>query len=682
MKLKVNKKKFETVLKLLLAFALVIIIVELYPHESTFNYQFEEGKPWSYELLTAPFDFPIYKSNEQIEKEKKEILKNFTPYFNLDTTVMHIQINKFKIDSSRSGNISPDLTTFIEEKLKSIYSKGIISNDDYNNLQKWNVKKIYRILPGRISQLATLNEIYTPKTAYEEIVKSNQENIKELDINNYLVENLRYDSITSETAKNELLKNLSLTVGMVQSGERIIDKGEIVSPEAYAILRSLQIENENRKSAFEQTAIVLTGKILLVIGLITLLILYIYLFRPRILDNFNNLLFLSLLIILIVGLTSLTIRYSSLSYYIVPFALLPIIVRVFYDSRTALFVHIIVIFIVSFMTDNPFQFALLQITAGMVAVSSLKDMTQRSQLAQTALYIFLSYTVVYLSLELMTEGNISKIDWYPIISFAVSSLFLLFAYLLIYIFEKMFGLLSAVTLVELTNVNSDLLMKFAEVAPGTFQHSLQVSNLATEAAKKINANSLLVRTGALYHDIGKMKNPEFFTENQIGGKNPLLSMQYEEAAKLIIEHVANGVEIARKNHLPNQIINFITTHHGTSKTKYFYVSFINDNPGIEPPEDVFSYPGPLPNTKETAILMMADAVEARSRTLSEYTEESIDQMVESIINTQIAEGQLKDAPISFRDVETVKKVLKEKIKSIFHSRITYPEINKNLSTNV
>jgi len=674
MKLKTNKKKLQNIFKILLALVVVLIIVELYPRESTFNYQFEEGKPWSYELLTAPFDFPIYKSDEQVEKEKKEILKNFTPYFNLDTTVMPTQIKKFEADWGKSGNVSPLLRSFIEGKMKSIYSKGIISNEDYNNLQKWNVKRIYRILPGRISQLAYLNEIYTPKTAYEELVKDDRENVRELNLNNYLVENLRYDSITSETAKNELLKNLSLTVGMVQTGERIIDKGEIVSPETYAILRSLQIEYENRKSAFEQTAIVSVGEILLVIGLITLLILYIYLFRPRILDNFNNLLFLSLLIVLIVGLTSLTIRYSSLSYYIVPFALLPIIVRVFYDSRTALFVHIITVFIVSLMVDNPFLFVLLQITAGMVAVSSLKDMTQRSQLAQSALYIFLNYVGMYLAFELISEGNLSRINWVPIFSFAISSLFLLFAYLLIYIFEKMFGLLSAVTLVELTNVNSDLLMKFAEVAPGTFQHSLQVSNLATEAAKKINANSLLVRTGALYHDIGKMKHPEYFTENQVGGKNPLLSMKYEEAARIIIEHVAHGIEIAKKNHLPDQIINFIATHHGTAKAKYFYVAFINENPGVKPDEKVFSYPGPLPSTKETSILMMADAVEARSRTLSEYTEESIDQMVEDIINTQIAEGQFKEAPISFRDVETVKKVLKEKIKNIYHSRITYPEI--------
>jgi len=332
--------------------------------------------------------------------------------------------------------------------------------------------------------------------------------------------------------------------------------------------------------------------------------------------------------------------------------------------------------IISFMVDNAFQFVLLQVTIGMVAVSSLKDMSQRSQLAQSALYIFLSYVLMFLAFEFISEGDVNRINWQYIIYFAISSVFLLFAYVLIYIFEKLFNLISSVTLVELTNINSDLMIQFSELAPGTFQHSMQVSNLATDAAKRINANSLLVRTGALYHDIGKLKHPEFFIENQMGGKNPLIDIPFEEASKIIINHVPDGIEIAQKNHLPEQIINFIATHHGCGKTKYFYNSYINANPGIKPNEDVFTYPGPLPNNKETAILMMADAVEARSRSLSEYTEESIDEMVEEMIGTQISDGEFKDAPITFRDVELVKAVFKEKIKNIYHNRIKYPEVRK------
>jgi putative nucleotidyltransferase with HDIG domain len=382
---------------------------------------------------------------------------------------------------------------------------------------------------------------------------------------------------------------------------------------------------------------------------------------------------------MIIGLSSLTVHQQSLHYLMIPYALLPIIIRVFFDSRTALFAHIITMLIISLMVDNPFQFIMLQISIGMVAVSSLKDMTQRSQLAQTSLYIFLSYTFLFLAFEFIAEGEIERIHYQPIVYFGISSTILLFAYVLIYIFEKIFGLISALTLVELTNVNSDLMISFAEKAPGTFQHTLQVSNLATEAAKKIGANSLLIRTGALYHDIGKMKNPEYFIENQFGAHNPMKDLPLEEAAKLIIGHVSAGVEIAKKSHLPEQIIQFITTHHGLSKTKYFYNSFINMYPDIKPNDELFTYPGPLPNSKETAILMMADAVEARVRSLGVCTDTSISDAVEQMIDSQIADGQFKNAPISFRDVETVKEVFKEKVKNMYHSRIVYPELNRTIN---
>lgn len=676
MKLNLSKSSLQNIFKILLGFAVVIAIVLLFPKENKFNYDFEIGKPWNYELLTAPFNFPVYKSEEQVVKERNEILKNYIPYYVLDTTVYETQLKKLLRDNEIQLNKSIIARNYLIEKLQFIYSQGIISSEDYNNLLKNNKTNIYCILPSRVSQIINIDKIYTPQKAYEEIVKNSLEDILSLNLQKYLVENLRYDSITSELSKEDLLKNLSLTSGMVQRGERIIDKGEIVTPETYAILHSLKIEFDKRNSSIGHSFLVPMGEIIIIVELLILLILYLNLFRPRIFEKFNNLLFIAILMILIIGLTSVVIRYTTLNYYLIPFALLPIIVRVFFDSRTALFVHIITILIISLMVDNPFQFVLLQITAGMVAVSSLKDMTQRSQLAQTAFYIFLSYTLMYIGFEFITEKEWQRIDWMPILYFAVSCIFLLFAYLLIYIFEKIFGLISAITLVELTNINSDFMMKFAEIAPGTFQHSLQVSNLATEAAKKINANSLLVRTGALYHDIGKMVHPEFFSENQMGNKNPLLEMDYEKAARTIIQHVIEGIKIAKKNHLPEQIINFIATHHGTSKTRYFYNSFINQFPDIQPNEAAFTYPGPLPNNKETAILMMADAVEATSRSLNSYSEENIEQMVEDIINGQINEGQFRESPISFRDVETVKAVFKEKIKNIYHSRIPYPEVEK------
>ena len=676
MKLNITQPQLQNISKIGLFVLLVILIVMLYPSEDKFKYQFEIGKPWTYELITASFDFPIYKGDQQIAKEKEDILKDYTPYFKLDTSVINSQINKLLSDLQKKGETSPRIPNYIKNKFRTIYSTGIISVDDYNKLLDNKKINISCILPNRVTHIIPLGNVYTPRKAYEEIIKDAPISLKSYDINMYLSENMKFDSVTSEISKADMLKNLSLTSGMIQSGERIIDRGEIVTPSNYLVLHSLKIESEKRKTSLQQSSIVIVGEIVMIVGLITLLFLYIYLFRPRIYDSLSNIVFILLVILIVVSLTAFTIRYTSLSYYIVPFALLPIIIRVFFDARTALFAHIITVLIISFMVDNAFQFILLQITIGMVAVSSLKDMSQRSQLAQSALYIFISYVLMYLAFECISEGDVNRINWQHIIFFAISSVFLLFAYVLIYLFEKIFNLISSVTLVELTNINSELMIKFSELAPGTFQHSMQVSNLATEAAKKINANSLLVRTGALYHDIGKIKHPEYFIENQMGGKNPLTEIDYEEASKIIINHVSDGIEIAKKYHLPEQIINFITTHHGFGKTKYFYNSFINANPGVKPNDEVFTYPGPLPNNKETAILMMADAVEARSRSLTEYTEKSIDQMVEDMIDGQIAEGEFKDAPITFRDVELVKSVFKEKIKNIYHNRIKYPELNK------
>ena len=679
MKFKLTQDTIKNVTKLGLFIALVAIIVQLFPKDKQFKYQYEVGKPWSYELMTASYDFPIYKTEKQLDADKKELMENYSPYFQVDENVAAQQLNRWRSDWKLKNNTDPKYFAFVEKKLKTIYENGIISSLMYDRMKSKGYKSIVVVKPSRLTENVSIDELHTPKTAYEEILMDKPYFISDAELSNYnlnlyLVENLRYDSITSEAVKKDMFKNLSLTSGMVQTGERIIDRGEIVTPGTYAILNSMKIESEKRKSVFEESYLVLIGEIIIIFMLILLLTFYLYLFRPYIFGTSKNLVFIALMILLIVGLSSLVLRFSSLSIYIVPFALLPIIIRVFFDSRTALFAHIITVLIISFMVDNPFLFIILQITAGMTAVTGLKDMTQRSQLTQTALYIFLSYTVMYLSSEFIAEGDIARIHFLPIINFALSSLLLLFAYVLIYILEKIFGLISAITLVELTNINSDLMMKFAEQAPGTFQHSLQVSNLATEAAKKINANSLLVRTGALYHDIGKMKNPQYFIENQEGGKNPLLEMSYEDAAKAVVSHIADGVAIAKKYRLPDQIVGFITTHQGRTKTKYFYNSYVNANPGITPDENVFMYPGPIPFSKETAILMMADAVEARSRTLGEYTEKSISEMIENMIDSQIADGQLKDAPISFRDVETVKKVFTEKIKNIYHNRITYPEL--------
>jgi putative nucleotidyltransferase with HDIG domain len=676
MKLQLSKNSLHNLLKSFLFISVITIIAYLLPNQDSFKYQFEIGKPWSYDLITSSFDFPIYKSETQIQQEKKVILQNFVPFYKLDTAVLYEQYSRFKKDFYDKHGEQHQFDKLIWNKFKAIYDKGIVSAEQYQRLNEEKTLKINCILPDKVIHTLNSDEVFSPKTAYLEFMKSTPEKIGFYNINLYLTENLKYDSIISNLSKKELLKNLSLTSGIIQAGERIIDRGEIVNEELYLILNSMKIEYDKRKSSFQRSTLVLIGEIIIITGLIVLFFLYLHLFRPRIFNDLNNLIFINLMILIMIGLSSVIIQYTSVSYFVLPFALLPIIIRVFFDSRTALFAHIITITIISLMVDNPFQFLLIQIAIGMTAVSSLKDMTQRSQLAQTALIILIAHFLIYLALEFMSEGELKRIYWQPLIYFTISSSFLLFAYLLIYIFEKIFGLISAVTLLELTNIYSDLMMKFAEKAPGTFQHTLQVSNLATEAAKKIGANSLLVRTGALYHDIGKMKHPEFFIENQFGGNNPLSELDFEVAARTIIGHVYDGVEIAKKEHLPEQIIHFITTHHGLSKTKYFYNSFVNANPDKTPDESVYTYPGPLPDTKETAILMMADAVEARARSLKNYTEESINNCVEDMINSQIADGQFKEAPISFRDVETVKAIFKEKIMNMYHTRIAYPEIKK------
>ncbi|MDR2854077.1 MAG: HDIG domain-containing protein [Prevotellaceae bacterium] len=675
MTLKFTQKNIRLALKVVLFLCLGIAAFQLFPRNNRLNYFFEEGKPWSYDIVTAPFKFSIYKPAKEVKVEREKLLSKFVPYFLMDTAVV----------KSQTANLANTLRTepeyiqqLLYDELRRVYKRGIISIETLRGFQQENRTKINFIYPDRKNKEVLTSSLYSPKTAYESILQKYPHLtsvLNDYNLNLFLSENLKYDSLASESSKKDLLKGLSLTTGMIQAGEKIISRGEIVTPYTFAVLTSLNKEYEIRNSHTQQTLLEQVGEVLLIAVFITLLFLFIYVFRPRYFDSFKNLLLIAIMMLLIIAATALLIRNSELSIYIVPFTLLPVIIRVFFDSRTALFSHIITVLLLSLIVDNPFQFVVLQITAGMTAVSNMKDLTQRSQLAQTAFYVFVCYFVTFIGLEFITEGqSLAHIYWIQVLFMAGSAFLVLFAYILIYFTEKVFGLVSSITLVELTNTNSDFMMDFAEKAPGTFQHTLQVSNLATEAAKAINANALLVRTGALYHDVGKKLHPEYFTENQAGGNNPLLKLDLKDAAKLIINHVADGLQIAKKEHLPEQIINFIGTHHGTSKTKYFYNAFINANPGVSPDDAAFTYPGPRPNTKETAILMMVDAVEARSHSLTEYTVESIDAMVENMIDIQIADGQFKDAPISFLDVEKVKAVLKEKIKSIYHTRIVYPEV--------
>ena len=483
------------------------------------------------------------------------------------------------------------------------------------------------------------------------------------------------DTAKTEDMRTKLLSTISPTQGLVQKGEKIIDKGEIVTERNYQILQSLRRAYEDESLGHRQRTLSIFGEAMLIVLFLSLFVIYLYVFRSAYLRSTSMVLFFCLQMFIVIALACLALRFN-LSVYLIPFAWVPILTRVFFDSRTALFLHFTTILISSIVVPAPVEFFFIQIVVGMVAVSSLSDMTRRAQLVQTAAWIFLAQSVAYTALTFAQTGVWSSIDLWMYLYFFICGLLTVGCYGLIYMFEKLFRFISSITLVELADINSELLHMLAERAPGTFQHSMQVSNLAAEAAKAIGANALLVRTGALYHDIGKLTDPLYYVENQTGTENPLLKMDPRDAAQVVIAHVTEGEKIARRNHLPEVVINFITTHHGTSLVRYFYNTYCNAHPGEEVDETLFRYPGSKPTTKEGAILMIADAIEARSRSLSEFTEKAITEAVNQMIDSQIADGQFAETPLSFKDVEDMRKVFISRLIAMNHHRISYPTLNK------
>ena len=648
----------------------VVAIYFLLPKEDNFDRYFEIGKPWAYETVMAPKDFAIYKSDDQLEKERAEALTRLEPY--VAQSVDHrLQITGIK---------DLRMSDWLLERLNEVYEVGVISLQDKQEFEHLGVEKVIVLEGNSVKGKVLLNSIFTPKTAYDYIISKasvevwiDDNLLKTSDIVEYIEPNLLVDKVKTDQALQIIVDGVMLTSGMVQKGEKIIDKGEVVVEESYQILKSLQRAVDGDELSQGEDVWKIIGNVVLILVLIILFFAYFVLFRPKVLESIRATEFMILMMLGILGLLALVTQYLELNEYLVPFAMLALVVRVFFDSRTALYVHIITVLLAGQMVPDATEFVFLQILVGMVAVSSLKDMNSRAQLVKSALFIFVVYGVSFVAMELARGVEVERVDWSMLFVFALNSVALLFAYGLIFIIEKLFGFLSEVTLVELSNINSLLLMEFSEKCPGTFQHVLQVSNLAVEVAKKIRANALLVRTGALYHDLGKMVNPLYYTENQTG-VNPLNELSYEDAAQVIISHVQEGVKIAEKHNLPYQIIEFISMHHGCSKVKYFYNSFKNQYPDKEIDERKFTYPGPLPSTKETAILMMSDAVEAASRSLKSYDEESISRLVEGVVNGQMADGQFRNSPISFRDVEVAKRVFVEKLQNIYHTRIQYPEL--------
>lgn len=668
--------------KSLIFIATVSVIVYFLPNEGKFNYQFDINKPWKYGLLQASFDFPIYKNDLQVQKEQDSILADYQPYFQIDKEAEKNVLSKLREDYNKTLRHSlpgTDYVRYIERTLKALYEDGIIAGNDLKRMEEDSIIAI-RLVDKNVATSRFIDQLYTVKEAYEYLLNADTAHYKkkilqQCSLNDYITPNLVYDEEKSEAAQKDLLSNISWANGFVLNGQKIIDRGEIVDEQTYNILESLRKEWEKRSDSVQEKRLTLAGQILYVGIFLFCFMAYLELFRADYYERKGTLTLLFALIVFFPVLSSIMVEQNLPSIYVVPFAMIPIIVRVFLDSRTAFMAHVTIILLCSITLRFPHEFILLQVVAGMVAIYSLRELSQRSQLLRTALVVFISYALLYFAFELIHEDDLTKLNTRMYIYFMINGILLLFAYPLLFLLEKIFGFTSDVTLVELSNINNSLLREMSEVAPGTFQHSLQMANLAAAAANKIGGKSQLVRTGALYHDIGKMVNPAFFTENQ-SGVNPHKSLSYEQSAQVIISHITDGLKLAEKHNLPKVIKDFISTHHGRGLTKYFYISYKNEHPDEEVDQEKFRYPGPNPFTKEQAVLMMADSVEAASRSLPEYTEESISTLVDKIIDTQVSEGYFKECPITFKDIATVKALFKEKLKTMYHTRISYPELKK------
>ena len=670
----------DILIRALLVIVTVAIVVWLMPHENTNLYHVEEGKPWKYAELTAPFDFPIYKSESIIKHERDSIMKEYEPYYKYNVETERQMVHKFTTDYADGiPDVPDDYISIISNRLHSLYQQGIMESKEYEDLSN-DTASMIRIVNNKQASSVSILEVYSAKRAYEQLFMDEaliplRAALQKCNLNNYIVPNLTYDRVRSETSKNELLASIPLASGLVQKGQKIVDRGEIVTDRTYRIIDSYVKENDRRNQDKTQNQISLIGQILYVSVLMICFTLYLSLYRKDYFENSRNIAMLYAFIIIFALLTALFVRNTFIHVYILPYAMVPIFIRVFMDSRTAFMTHLTMVLICANMLQHPFEFTVVELVAGLVAITSLRELSKRSQLFKTAIVITLSCVIVNLAFDWTKATALNQIDYSIYNYLIVNGIALLFAYPLLYLIEKTFGFTSDITLIELSNTNSPLLRRMSEIAPGTFNHSIQVANLAGEIANKIGAKAQLVRTGALYHDIGKLANPIYYTENQ-SGIDPHEMLTDIESAQIIISHVTEGLKMADKESLPKVIRDFIATHHGQGKAKFFYIRYKNEHPD-EPVDDLlFTYPGPNPFTREHACLMMADSVEAASRSLPDYTEQSIRGLVEKIIDTQVAEGYFRECPITFRDIQYAKTVLIEKLKTIYHTRISYPSEKK------
>lgn len=680
------RNNHEGIQRILLFFVTGVLIVFLLPKEGKFKYEYQKGSPWSHEDLVAPFDFAIAKPKEELDAELKQVRDNAKTYLKIDESGPAKAKNNFKTRFSEEFDANLNKTraqkkldTHLrkgESILNKLYQRGILQKSD--ELEGFDQSRLVFILEGNTATEASLSQFYTVQSAYDKI-RSELENERGIDgellskvLTETLVQNVFYDGVTTKRVLDEAINSVSITRGMIPKGLMVIGRGDMVDGENYLVLESLKKEYQTKLGSSKSYYLIMLGQFIMVF--LVLMMFYVFMVKYRSDMSRNNwqVTFLLLLILGMIFTSSMVQRIENVNLYIVPFCLVPVIVRSFFDSRIALFAHIVTLIIVGFEAPNGFEFMFLQLIAGIIAIFSLLSLQNRSQLFISMFIVFFTYAASYFSIAIMQEGDVQNIDLNMFVWFAGSVGLTLLAYPLIYLFEKVFGFISEVTLLELNNTNHKLLRQMASEAPGTFQHSLQVASLAETAVYEIGGNALLIRTAALYHDIGKLYAPMHFIENQVTGVNPHDDMSFEESARIIINHVIKGVELAKENNLPEQLIDFIRTHHGTSTVQYFYRSYLTNFPEGELDKEHFSYPGPKPFTKEMAVLMMADSVEASSRSLTEYTSETVSKLVDQIIDRQFSEGQFDNANITLRDISEVRAIFKKKLLNIYHVRIEYP----------
>jgi putative nucleotidyltransferase with HDIG domain len=661
------------------------LIFLAFPGESRFKYEFQKGGPWRHETLIAPFNFAILKSDGELKQQTDSILKSYIPYFKIDTLagrqkVEGLKTNILKFIELNSGLRRTGIYTELPRMLEEMYEKGVLSQSVSAYKDLYGKSEIRKISGNKASTI-DIDQIQSIKSAYlvlddaaRKLAGRYYEDFeKGVNLSDFIVENLVYDEQLNQKERKQLLDELSTTKGMIQAGERIVFQGDIVTSDKYLVLESLKKAYENKRGTNKEYFVVILGRLAVITTLISLMFLYLLFYRPEIFKHKRKLTFIILMMVSMVFMAAIVLKINSLSIYVVPVALLPVMIRIFFDSRTANFCLFVTCLLIGYFAPNSYEFIVLQMVAGMIAVFSLNKLYKRSHIVFSSLWVFISYSVVYIAMSLVQEGSWESINWINLKWFAFSAFLIFIISPLIYVFEYLFGFVSDITLIELSNSNQPLLRLLAEKAPGTYQHTMQVANLAEAVIHRIGGNPFLVYAGAWYHDIGKINDPEYFIENQAVGMNPHDHMDHLKSAGIIIDHVANGVKLAHKYKLPEVLISFITTHHGTTQANYFYRMHQRENPDKEIDKTVFTYPGPLPRNKETGVLMLIDGIEAATRSLKEKSVESIRDVIENMVEQKIRSNQLAESELTFRDITILKETLLEKLVNIYHVRIEYPK---------